>query len=154
MTTATDPATFAVVAFVLYVAHDVGDHWIQTDHQAQAKAAPGWAGRLADVRHVATLTLTQLLAVIAVTAALGIQLRAEGLATGLAVNAASHYWADRRTTLARLAEIIPGKSRFYRLGQPRPERDDNPSLGTGAYALDQSWHLAWLIPAALLITVI
>lgn len=26
---------------------------------------------------------------------------------------------------------------------------DNPSLGTGSYALDQSWHWAWLFVAAL-----
>lgn len=29
---------------------------------------------------------------------------------------------------------------------------DNPSLGTGAYALDQSWHFGWLYVAALVIT--
>jgi len=34
---------------------------------------------------------------------------------------------------------------------PRPHRDDNPTLGTGAYALDQSFHIFWLIIAALLI---
>ncbi|MER7268917.1 hypothetical protein ABT344_11500 [Micromonospora carbonacea] len=35
------------------------------------------------------------------------------------------------------------------LGTPRPGHDDNPSLGTGAYALDQSWHIGWLFVAAL-----
>ncbi|WP_243704711.1 MULTISPECIES: hypothetical protein [unclassified Micromonospora] len=29
--------------------------------------------------------------------------------------------------------------------------DDNPSLGTGAYALDQSWHIAFLFVSAVVI---
>ena len=49
--------------------------------------------------------------------------------------------ADRRTPLRRFAEAT-GLGEFYALGQPREGRDDNPSLGTGAYALDQSWHVA------------
>src|SRR5256885_16927252 len=63
--------------------------------------------------------------------------------SGLAVSAVTHYIADRRTPLLRLAEAmqpVTGKADFYRLGAPREGRDDNPSLGTGAYALDQSWH--------------
>jgi hypothetical protein len=72
-------------------------------------------------------------------------------AAGLAVSAGSHYWADRRSTLAALAELVPGKGSFYRLGTPRPGRDDNPTLGTGAYALDQAWHTGWLLIAALVI---
>ncbi len=75
---------------------------------------------------------------------------------GLAVNAASHYAADRRRPLLSLAEwlgatAIPGKEEFWHLGAPRPGHDDNPTLGTGAYALDQSWHIGWLFIAALFI---
>jgi hypothetical protein len=66
---------------------------------------------------------------------------------GQLVSAVTHYWADRRTTLARLADAL-GKGGYYRLGAPRPGRDDNLSLGTGAYALDQSWHWLWLGVAA------
>jgi hypothetical protein len=40
------------------------------------------------------------------------------------------------------------KAEFYRLGAPREGREDNPSLGTGAYALDQSFHYLWLLIAA------
>jgi hypothetical protein len=70
---------------------------------------------------------------------------------GLGADAVSHYWADRRVTLARLAALVPGTGGFWTLGAPRPGRDDNPCLGTGAYALDQSWHVGWLFVAALLI---
>jgi hypothetical protein len=50
------------------------------------------------------------------------------------------------------ATIVPGKGEFYRLGAPRRGRDDNPTLGTGAYALDQAWHVGWLFISALIIT--
>ncbi|MGH3921845.1 MAG: hypothetical protein ACRDTT_03035 [Pseudonocardiaceae bacterium] len=46
------------------------------------------------------------------------------------------------------------KGDFYRLGVPRNGRDDNPSLGTGAYMLDQSWHYGWLGVAALVTAVL
>lgn len=63
--------------------------------------------------------------------------------------AVTHYWADRRFTLSRLAEVL-GSGSFYRLGAPRTGKDDNVSLGTGAYVLDQSWHWAWLFVTALI----
>jgi hypothetical protein len=81
-------------------------------------------------------------------------------------------WLVQRWPFSRM-----GKHDFYRLGQPRKVRAvicsvpdseppagrmvelieepgraaewDNPSLGTGAYALDQSWHWFWLFVAAL-----
>ena len=68
----------------------------------------------------------------------------------LGVDAASHYWADRRYTLRGLAGRL-GKSEFYELGAPRPGRDDNPCLGSGAMALDQAWHIGWLFVAALIL---
>ncbi len=40
---------------------------------------------------------------------------------------------------------------FWYLGKPRFGKDDNPSLGTGAYALDQSWHYLWLFVCALIL---
>jgi hypothetical protein len=46
---------------------------------------------------------------------------------------------------------VTGKGEFYRLGAPRAGRDDNPHIGTGAYALDQSFHHLWLLVAALVI---
>ncbi|MFG2954319.1 transcriptional regulator [Streptomyces sp. NPDC048291] len=146
-------ATFAAVFVALYVAHSVGDQWVQTHRQSALKALPGWVGRLADTRHVATLTLTKLAVLIPATALLGLHLSVPGTVAGLAVDAVSHWWADRRTTLARLASLI-GKGEYYRLGAPRPGRDDNPHIGTGAYALDQSFHHLWLLVAALIIATV
>ncbi|MEU9149379.1 transcriptional regulator [Streptomyces sp. NPDC048417] len=146
-------ATFAAVFIALYVAHSVGDHWVQTSHQSATKGRPGWVGRLADARHVATLTLTKLAVLIPAAALLGLHLSVPAVVAGLAVDAASHWWADRRTTLARLAALL-GKGEFYRLGAPRAGRDDNPHIGTGAYALDQSFHHLWLLVAALIVATV
>ncbi|OPG04058.1 DUF3307 domain-containing protein [Microbispora sp. GKU 823] len=148
----TSAADFAAVFAALYAAHSFGDHWVQTHHQACAKGAPTAAGRLACLRHVATLTTTKTVALLALALVTGLTLSPLALLVGLMVDALSHYWADRRITLARLADAV-GKGDFYRMGAPRPGRDDAPHLGTGAYALDQSWHVAWLFIAALIIAV-
>ena len=142
-------AGFAAVFAALFVAHQVGDHWIQTQYQADRKGLPGWPGRLACAAHVNTYTATALIAVIVTTAATGVELNPWRCAAGLAVSAVTHYLADRRTPLKRLAQLV-GADRFYALGAPRPGRDDNPSLG-GAYHLDQSFHYLWLFVAALII---
>ncbi|MEU8383970.1 transcriptional regulator [Streptosporangium sp. NPDC048865] len=135
-------AMFAAVFAALYVAHSVGDHWVQTHGQACGKGAPTRAGRMACARHVATLTLTKMIAIGLVMLVTGLRLDGPWLCAGLLVDAASHYWADRRTTLASLADRL-GKGDFYRLGAGH--------LGSGAYALDQSWHHLWLFIAALII---
>ncbi|MGW0914598.1 transcriptional regulator [Streptomyces sp. NPDC002784] len=143
-------AVFAAVFIALYVAHSVGDHWVQTSHQSAHKGRPGWVGRLADARHVVTLTATKIAVLLPVAWLLDLHLSALGTVAGLAIDAASHWWADRRTTLAWLAKVT-GKGEFYRLGAPRAGHDDNPHIGTGAYALDQSFHHLWLLVAALII---
>ena len=148
---AADPVGLLGAVFAaVYAAHMVGDHWVQTCHQAAIKGAPGWAGWWADIKHVVTLTVTKIAALIAVFAVTGSRVPLWQLSAALTVDALSHGWADRRTTLAGLAERA-GLGPFYRLGVPRPAREDNPSLGTGAYALDQSWHIGWLFVTALII---
>ncbi|GAB3855587.1 hypothetical protein GCM10029963_50600 [Micromonospora andamanensis] len=142
-------ATFAAVFAALYVAHQVGDHWIQSQHQADHKGLPGWPGRIACAAHVATYTLTALLALVFLIAGTGLRLDPWAVGVGLTVSAVSHYIADRRTPLRRIAEAL-GSARFYALGTPRPGHNDKPCLGTGAYALDQSWHVAFLFVSALL----
>lgn len=144
-----DAPTFAVVFIGLYAAHEVGDHWVQTPHQACHKGTVGWSGRLACARHVGTLTGLKAVTLGLAGVVLDIHLHPVALAVALLVDAVSHFWADRRVTLARLAERI-GKGEFYRLGAPREGHDDAPHLGTGAYALDQSWHVGWLFAAALI----
>ena len=168
--TTSPAATFAAVAVALVVAHQVADHWVQSSHQAAHKGKPGWEGRLACLEHVASYTLVTTLATLAVWLLLDLPLTLPGVALGQAISAVTHYWADRRTTLQRLAERLR-LGGFYRLGSPRPalvavvDQDGNPAydadgqpvvipvdggtLGTGAYALDQSWHWLWLGVAAL-----
>ncbi|MGP9023205.1 transcriptional regulator (plasmid) [Streptomyces sp. BR1] len=149
MNTAT---VFAAAFIALYVAHSVGDHWVQTSHQAQAKGRPGWPGRLADARHVLGLTITKGIALTAVVLVLDLPVTALGVTAGLTVDAASHWWADRRTTLARLAQLT-GKAEFFALGSKVTDDNGHPThLGTGAYALDQSFHHLFLGIAALLIS--
>lgn len=181
--------TFAVVLPGLMVAHHVADHVVQTHHQATRKHLPGWSGRLACARHVATYTLTTAATVALLWWLFALPITPLGFVLGQVVSAVTHYVADRRAPLEWLVNRWPlrqmGKAEFYRLGRSRrvaafteppwPEagvtctttalkshpvvlRDesgspvswDNPSLGTGAYALDQSWHWAWLFVAALL----
>ncbi|WP_405693945.1 transcriptional regulator [Streptomyces sp. NBC_01185] len=150
-------AAFAALFIALYVAHGVGDHWVQTHHQACAKGGPGWAARLACGRHVLTMTVTKMVALAVVVSVLDVPVTALGLVIGLGLDAVTHYWADRRTGLARLAAAL-GKGEYLDLGTAA--HPDHPvtatgkpalTLGTGAYHLDQTWHLLWLGVAALLI---
>ncbi|MGC0418375.1 DUF3307 domain-containing protein [Embleya sp. AB8] len=131
-------ATMAAVYVALLTGHQVGDHWIQSHTEAMRKGGPGWSGRWMCVRHVFTLTATKLAAVALVWTTLGLSIGLVGLVVGLAVDAVSHYWADRRTTLRRLAEAA-GKRDWW-------ENDPH-----APYLLDQSWHLGWLLPSALII---
>ncbi|NUT23810.1 MAG: DUF3307 domain-containing protein [Hamadaea sp.] len=143
-------AAFAAVFAALYAAHQVADHWIQTQYQADRKGQPGRAGRIACAAHVTTYIATAVLALLAMAHYTGLTLHLPATVAGLTVSALTHYFADRRTPLAKLARLT-GCDRFYRLGTPRPGHDDNPSLGTGAYALDQSWHIGWLFITALVV---
>ncbi|MER7487967.1 transcriptional regulator [Streptomyces sp. NPDC126497] len=152
--------TFAAVFVALLVAHSVGDHWIQTGWQAARKGEPNRTGRIACGRHVVTLTVTKAVLLLIAVAVLGLDVGAVGVVLGLGVDAASHYWADRRSTLARLA-MACRKREFYNMGTPadplHPATAHGgyaPTLGTGAYALDQSWHHLWLFVAALIIAAV
>ncbi|WP_420124367.1 transcriptional regulator [Nakamurella sp.] len=140
MTGPVDPADFAAAFAALYAAHQVADHWVQTQRQADRKGLPGWAGRIACAAHVASYTLTAAVALTLVAAATGWRPNLLAVAAGLAVSAVSHYVADRRTPLRRLADLL-GKDPAWL------ER------GGGLYALDQSWHVGWLFVAALIVAV-
>ncbi|WP_381796482.1 transcriptional regulator [Streptomyces niveus] len=153
-------ATFAAVFVALYVGHSVGDHWVQSSCQAADKGKPGWVGRLAAARHVLGLTLTKMILLLPVVLLLDLRVSVLGLILGFTVDAVTHWWADRRTTLAWLAKVA-GKSEFYSLGTPahpvHPVTADGgyaPTLGTGAYALDQSFHHVWLLVGALIIATV
>ncbi|MFJ4091218.1 hypothetical protein ACIPYS_06500 [Kitasatospora sp. NPDC089913] len=139
-------ARFAASYALLRAAADVADHWIQSDHQAATKGQhdhhngqSSAAGRRACAAHVATYTATQAAALLAGTRLLGIRLRPAPAAGALALSAVTHYVADRREPLRRLADAT-GKGRFVRLADHGMN---------GAYALDQAWHHAFETLAAL-----
>ncbi|WP_308250879.1 DUF3307 domain-containing protein [Nonomuraea rhizosphaerae] len=135
--------TFSAVFCALLAAHQVGDHWVQTHNQACMKGDRTKAGQVACFTHVVWLIATKAVALRLLMTVTGLTLDPWWLAAGLTVDAFSHYWADRRYTLARFAELI-GKGDFYRLGAGH--------LGSGAYALDQSWHVGWLFITSLIIS--
>lgn len=161
--------TFAVLLPALLVAHNVADHWVQTSHQAGVKGQPGRPGRWACAAHVATYTAVTAAAVGLLWGAFDLSIHPAGFVVGQLLSAVTHYWADRRFTLARLCDRL-GKGEFYNLGKPRDRTVtagfvsieggmartpiDIPTLGTGAYALDQSWHWAWLGAAAFVTAVL
>jgi hypothetical protein len=149
----TGATIFAVMAAALYAAHHVGDYWVQTHHQAMTKAARSRAGQLSCAAHVVTYTATTALFCGVVWAVFALPVTWYGFAAGQLVSALTHYWADRRVYLLGLASRL-GKGDFARLGTPRPDRDDNPTLGTGTIALDQSWHMLWLFAAAIVTAVL
>lgn len=140
----TGATVFPALFIALYVGHDIGDHWIQQWEEVRDKGKPGWVGRLACTRHVTTLTLTKIVALTGVTVFLGLHINLWAVTIALLVDALSHYWADRRFTLKALADKVR-KGGFYAVGDPAIA-----PCGSGAYALDQSWHLAWLLIAALI----
>jgi hypothetical protein len=142
-------AAFAAVFVALYAAHHIGDQWVQTHVQATRKGLSGCTGRLACARHVASMTITKIILLALTVSITGIPVSLWYVALGLLLDAVSHYWADRQFTLARLAALI-GKTGYYALGTPRPGHDDNPTTGTGAFHLDQAWHIAWLWAVALI----
>jgi hypothetical protein len=145
--------TTAVGGLALYAGHHVGDYWVQTDHQAANKGKKGEEGVVACIMHVVTYTATQGVFLAAAILVTGIHTTLWAANLALAISAITHYLADRREfgIMLRLARLLPGKDRFVRLGVPREGRDDNPSLGTGAWALDQSWHIFWGVFVAALV---
>jgi hypothetical protein len=137
----TAAAVFAAVFAAYAAGHPIGDYWVQTNGQAAGKGAPGWPGRRACAAHVVTYTLTLTACLALVWWRLALPLSPAWAAAGLAVSAVTHYFADRRGPLERLAGFIPGKLGFYRAGE---------GLASGAAHLDQAWHWWWLFAAALI----
>lgn len=132
---------FAAIAITLYAAHHVGDYWVQRDEDARHKGDVGWSGRHHCLVHVLDYVGTQCFFLTPL--AWMVHFHGWGLAAGLTISGVTHYIADRREPLKRLARLLPGKAAFLELGVPRPGHDDNPTLGTGLWALDQSWHIFW-----------
>lgn len=142
-------AEFGSIFAALYIAHMVGDHWAQIDCQAAGKAAKTWRGRLICAGHCATHVVVSAAFLGGLALVFNWSPHWGLVGLGLIVIGVTHYFADRRDPLAWLARITKHKA-FVELGKPREGHDDNPSLGTGMYALDQSFHIWWLGVAALI----
>src|ERR1017187_6289491 len=102
---ASSAAVFAAVAIALLAGHQIGDYWVQTNGQAMGKPLPGWPGRRACAAHVATYTLTLLVTISLAWSCLALPLSAAWVAGGLGVSAVTHYFADRRKPLERVARM-------------------------------------------------
>lgn len=155
-------ASMAAYGIALYAAHHVGDYWVQTDHQAAHKGDQGATGIRECSKHVGTYVLTQAVCVGITALALDLPLSFGHLLVAMLVSGVTHYLADRREfgIMFKLARLIPGKGRFLKLGVPREPitlsgsgrvLTDNPSLGTGGWALDQAWHIFWGVFVAALV---
>lgn len=154
------PAARAALLIGLFsAAGKLGDYGVQTDTCARLKGAHddapvvetdehgavvarhgSAAGRRACLVHVTTYTATQAAAVLAANRVLGLGLRPGRIALALGISATTHYFADRRRPLKRLADAV-GKGPFYQLSAPGM---------SGAKELDQMWHRVWEAVAAVL----
>ena len=146
-------ATAGDIFAALFTAHQAGDYWAQTSAQARDKGLPGHPGQVACGQHVASLTACKA-ASLGLLHLSGRRVSPYRTVLALAADAASHYLADRRDVtvpsgLPKLA-FAAGHRGFWMLGVPREGKDDNPVLGTGGHALDQSFHIACLWGAALI----
>ncbi|MEU1078200.1 hypothetical protein ABZ404_37050 [Streptomyces sp. NPDC005878] len=142
----TRAARYAAVYALLTAAHEVGDYWVQRDAEAVAKGRPGWEGRAACARHVASYTATQGLALAAGNRVLGLRLGWRRTAVALAVSAATHYAIDRSG--GRWREDGPSTRlvRFARETGHSGWLERDPGAGP---LMDQAWHRGWIAVAAL-----
>jgi hypothetical protein len=142
---------FLVAAAALTAAHEVADHWLQSGHQAGTKGEKGWRGRRACASHVGAYVTTQAAAMYGAAKWLEVPLSGRWAAAGLALSAGTHYFADRRTPLIRLARLV-GKAGYVDHVVVVREPAAEPATtgpGTGSFHLDQSWHYGWIFAAAL-----
>jgi len=143
LTASTRPLIFVVSFAALMVAHQLGDHVLQTDRQALGKTGRGPTAVLAMLGHLLSYHVAGAVLVAATFAALDLPLRLAGVAAGLGFSALTHAALDRR----RLVRAI-----LHRTGAPRFAEATTPV--NGMYAADQALHQAALLVSALLIAVV
>ena len=147
--------TFAVAFGAQLAGHYVGDHWIQTGGQAGKKSLAG-NGRGCALWHCAKHVTTWTATVTAFLSLAGwwlhLPLHPWWVAAGMAVNAVTHFVADLRTPLVWLGRLLGrgGYIDFVHVARPA-SADEATGPGTALFHLDQSWHIAWLFVASLLI---
>ncbi|MFC7532319.1 DUF3307 domain-containing protein [Actinoplanes sp. GCM10030250] len=124
----------------LVAAHQFADHIIQTDTDANTKAAPGWNGWRHLLSHVGTYHATALAMLMITITALDISMTITGLAAGLGFSAISHAFLDRRWPVRWILNHT-GSAAFA----------DRQIPVCGLYLADQALHYACLWVSALLI---
>lgn len=133
---------FAAVFAGLYSLHHVGDFWIQTDGQAQAKGELTRTGQLACARHVAGYTALSAAGIEALDRRLDLKLAGRRKLAGQAFNAVTHYFFDRRWT----AELI------YRWIEPvTAKKGYIARMPDAKQCLDQAFHIFCLAITAAII---
>jgi Protein of unknown function (DUF3307) len=127
---------FAVALLVLFVAHQVGDHVVQTDWQAEAKATR-WR---ALAGHLAGYHLTAAVLLVGTDALLGLPISIRGLVAGLAFSAFTHAVLDRRWPVRAIMRATRS-----------PQFAEATVPVCGLYVADQALHQLALLVSALLI---
>ncbi|MFE9247233.1 DUF3307 domain-containing protein [Nocardiopsis sp. NPDC006938] len=146
-------ATFAATFVLYYIAHLIADHWCQRSEDAVGKQAPGWAGVRHCLSHTASVVLTTAVVLGVGMVLLGLRAPVDVVAASLLVVGVSHYLVDRGTPLRWLARLTANEGYMDRVSVVRaPDQvPDTTGPGTGAFHLDQSWHVAWAGVGALII---
>lgn len=146
-------ALFAALHATFSDVHPFCDQVVQHTQDAIDKGQPGWTGRRACARHVATYTAGQLAAAAVVTRTLGYRVPLRGLLAGAAVNAVTHYIIDRREPLKRFLRAV-GKGPYldHCTVQRREGVVDQAGPGTALLECDQAMHRVVGVLASLVTT--
>ena len=139
----TRPVVFLVALAALLVAHQLGDHVLQTDRQAGEKAGQGAAAVRAMLGHLFTYHAAAAVVLVGTFAVLDLPLAVVGVVAGLSFSALTHGLLDRRW---------PVRALLVRTGAPRFAESTAPVCGM--YAADQALHQFALLVSALLIAVL
>ena len=142
-TVVTRSVVFAVSLVALLVAHQVGDHIVQSDSQASGKVARGWSGARAMAGHLASYHAIAAFLLIVTFVVLGLPLTVGGALAGLGFSAATHAVIDRRW---------PVRAILHATRAPKFAAATTPVCGM--YAADQALHKVALLGSALLIAVL
>jgi hypothetical protein len=136
----TSAVVFAVAMATLIAAHQLADHIVQTDTDANGKAGPGWHGWRHLLVHVGTYHATALVMLAVTAAALDVPLTTPGMVAGLGFSAVTHAILDRRWPVRWILQHT-GSAAFA----------DRMTPICGIYLADQALHYGCLWVAALFI---
>jgi hypothetical protein len=131
---------FTVALLALFVAHQIGDHVLQTDRQAATKTERGQRGLRGMLGHLAVYHLMAAGLLITTETVLGLPLPTTGLVVGLAFSALTHALLDRRWPVRAILRATQA-----------PRFADATSPVCGMYVADQALHQLALLVSALLI---